>query len=86
MVEISRIAQDKKINGRQIRNHVMTASALATKSGKPAITVTEIQKIISVSNEFVVYMEDSNEADNDTIATEMGLRLPGTQMSKNGKL
>lgn len=72
------------LNGRQIRNHVMTASALAAKNGRENITFEEIKKAITVQRKFEEYITELNASDNTTRATEMGLRLGTNRSSRAG--
>lgn len=77
--KIKKKTAGRKLNGRQIRNHVLTASALANKKGKDRQTMAEIEQVLDVHSEFVKYMSDLNLADNDTRARDLGLRLQVAQ-------
>ena len=64
-----------KLNGRQIRNSVRTALALAQLK-KEKLNAEHLERVVKVGREFSGYMEDLNKMNADEYAIALGRRAP----------
>jgi hypothetical protein len=62
------------LNGRQIRNCVRTAIALADKEGE-AISTRHLDEVVKLGEEFAEYMKQLQKMDQEEIQSAMGNRL-----------
>lgn len=64
-----------KLNGRQIRNSIRTALALAQLK-KEKVTAEHLDRVVSIGREFSSYMEDLNKMNAEEYAIALGRRAP----------
>lgn len=64
-----------KLNGRQIRNSVRTALALA-QLRKEKLSAEHLERVVKVGREFSEYMEDLNKMNSEEYAIALGRRAP----------
>jgi SpoVK/Ycf46/Vps4 family AAA+-type ATPase len=62
------------LNGRQIRNCVRTAIALADKEGE-AISTRHLDEVVKLGEEFAEYMKQLQKMDQEEVQSAMGNRL-----------
>ena len=67
---------DYRMNGRQIRNCIRSASALANKANR-SLQKEDITEIIDLGKKFMDYMTEVNRMNSDDRARALGLRLMG---------
>lgn len=64
-----------KLNGRQIRNSVRTALALAQLK-KESLTSDHLDRVVKIGREYSGYMEDLNKMNAEEYAIALGRRAP----------
>jgi len=64
-----------KLNGRQIRNSIRTALALAQLK-KEKLTADHLDRVVKIGREYSGYMEDLNKMNAEEYAIALGRRAP----------
>lgn len=64
-----------RLNGRQIRNSVRTALALAQLKGEK-LTKDHLDRVVKIGREYSGYMEDLNKMNQEEYAIALGRRAP----------
>ena len=72
--EIKRELSNEMLNGRQIRNCMRAALALASQEKKP-VGIEHIDDVVKIGKRFTGYMNDVNRMDLNQRAAQLGMRL-----------
>ena len=64
------------LNGRQIRNTVRTALALAQLSRQP-VTAEHLEQVVRIGREYAGYVKSLNRMGSEEYAVALGRRAPG---------
>jgi SpoVK/Ycf46/Vps4 family AAA+-type ATPase len=72
--DIVKETENDNLNGRQIRNNVRTALALASQEGTP-LSVSHLKQVSALSRAFTTYMHKLNDMNADQKQHIMGIRI-----------
>ena len=67
---------DDSLNGRQIRNTVRTALALAQLE-RQKVTAEHLEQVVKIGREYAGYVKRLNRMENEEYAEALGRRAPG---------
>lgn len=67
---------DDNLNGRQIRNTVRTALALAQLE-RQKVTAEHLEQVVKIGREYAGYVKRLNRMENEEYAEALGRRAPG---------
>ena len=67
---------DDTLNGRQIRNTVRTALALAQLE-RQKVTAEHLEQVVKIGREYAGYVKRLNRMENEEYAEALGRRAPG---------
>lgn len=65
-----------KLNGRQIRNTVRTALALAQLGGQQ-VSAEHLEQVVRIGREYAGYVNSLNRMESEEYAVALGRRAPG---------
>ena len=65
-----------KLNGRQIRNTVRTALALA-QLGRQQVSAEHLEQVVRIGREYAGYVDSLNRMGSEEYAVALGRRAPG---------